>query len=65
MRKLVPFLACGDANGWDADATYALPSQGYQWIPPVQPPTAPPYRVALEKIRQQQQQEMESENSDV
>lgn len=51
MRKLVPFVACGDVGGWDADGTYALPSEGYEILPPVQPPTAPFYQSALERIR--------------
>jgi tRNA (cytidine32/guanosine34-2'-O)-methyltransferase len=53
MRKLVPFIACGDLGGWDADASYELPDvvDGYTPLPPVQPPTAPAYKVALEKAR--------------
>jgi len=53
LRKLVPFIACGDLGGWDADASYELPdaSEGYTPLPPVQRPTAPAYKVALEKAR--------------
>lgn len=53
LRRLVPFIACGDLGGWDADASYELPdaSEGYTPLPPVQPPTAPAYKVALEKAR--------------
>ena len=51
LRKLVPFVACGDLGGWDADASYELPEEGYSPLPPVQPPTAPAYRSALEKAR--------------
>lgn len=51
MRRLIPFQACGDLQGWDADATYALPSESYELLPPVQPPTAPPYKEALDRIR--------------
>jgi len=51
LRRLVPFLACGDLGGWDADASYALPDEGYSPLPPVQPPTAPPYKEALERAR--------------
>ena len=29
-RMLVPFLACGDLSGWDADQSYDLPEEGYQ-----------------------------------
>lgn len=50
MRRLVPFLACGDLGGWDADASYELPDS-YQPLGPVQPPTNPAYREALERIR--------------
>ncbi len=53
LRKLVPFIACGDLGGWDADASYELPDaeEGYIPLEPVQPPTAPAYKVALEKAR--------------
>jgi tRNA (cytidine32/guanosine34-2'-O)-methyltransferase len=51
MRRLVPFQACGDLEGWDADASYSLPEGGYRSLPPVQPPTAPPYQEALDRIR--------------
>ena len=51
LRKLVPFVACGDLGGWDADACYELPQSGYTPLPPVQPPTAPAYKTALERAR--------------
>ena len=51
MRQLVPFLACGDLSGWDADQSYDLPSEGYVTLPPVQPPTAPAYRRAVEQLK--------------
>jgi tRNA (cytidine32/guanosine34-2'-O)-methyltransferase len=47
----VPFLACGDLDGWDADASYDLPAEGYVALPPVQPPTAPAYRRAVEVLK--------------
>jgi len=50
QRWIAPFLACGDLSVWDADATYKLP-EGYVSLPPVQPPTAPPYKEALERRR--------------
>lgn len=51
LRRLVPFIACGDLGGWDADACYELPESGYTPLPPVQPPTAPAYKAALERAR--------------
>jgi len=49
-RWVAPFLACGDLSAWDADATYKLPA-GHTSLPPVQPPTAPPYKEAIERRR--------------
>ncbi|KAI9733868.1 MAG: hypothetical protein M1834_002523 [Cirrosporium novae-zelandiae] len=49
-RWVAPFLACGDLSGWDADATYHLPSN-HITLDPVRPPTAPPYKQALEMKR--------------
>ncbi|KAJ5226117.1 tRNA (cytidine(32)/guanosine(34)-2'-O)-methyltransferase [Penicillium chermesinum] len=46
-RWIPPFLACGDLSAWDSDASYALPPDHVS-LAPVQPPTAPPYRKALE-----------------
>ena len=53
-RVVVPFLACGDLSGWDADQSYDLPGAGYQTLPPVQPPTAPAYKTAIERSKQGQ-----------
>lgn len=50
-RWIAPFLACGDLTAPDADATYTLP-EGYVHLDPVQPPTAPPYKRALEMRRE-------------
>lgn len=50
-RWVPPFVACGDLSAWDADASYALP-EGYVSLDPVQPPTAPPYKRALEMRKQ-------------
>ena len=47
-RWIAPFLACGDLSAFDADASYKLP-KGHVSLDPVQPPTAPPYRRALEE----------------
>ena len=51
-RWITPFVACGDLSAWDADATYHLPKDRVS-LDPVQPPTAPPYKRALELRRQQ------------
>ena len=50
-RWIAPFVACGDLSAWDADATYHLPKDRIS-LDPVQPPTAPPYKLALEMRRQ-------------
>ena len=47
-RWIAPFLACGDLSSYDADASHKLP-EGHVSLDPVQPPTAPPYKRALEK----------------
>ncbi len=47
VRWIAPFLACGDLSAYDADASYHLPKDR-QSLDPVQPPTAPPYKRALE-----------------
>lgn len=46
-RWIAPFLACGDLSAFDSDATYHL-SKDRVTLDPVQPPTAPPYKRALE-----------------
>lgn len=51
-RWIAPFVACGDLSGFDADATYRLP-EDHVSLDPVQPPTAPPYKRALELRKQQ------------
>ena len=47
VRWVAPFLACGDLSAYDADATYHLPKDR-ESLDPIQPPTAPPYKRALE-----------------
>ena len=47
IRWIAPFLACGDLSAYDADASYHLPKDR-QSLDPIQPPTAPPYKRALE-----------------
>ncbi|KAL5621801.1 hypothetical protein BROUX41_005746 [Berkeleyomyces rouxiae] len=51
---IAPFIACGDLSSWDSDASYRLP-EDYVSLNPVQPPTAPPYKTALENKRQKGQ----------
>ena len=52
-RLAVPFVACGDLSGYDADANYDLPAtdgpEGYTPIEPVQMPTTPAYRAYMER----------------
>lgn len=50
-RWIAPFLACGDLSAYDADASYHLPKD-HVVLDPVQPPTAPPYKKALENRKQ-------------
>ncbi|KAK9812533.1 hypothetical protein WJX73_006693 [Symbiochloris irregularis] len=38
QRQLVPFVACGDLSGWDADRSYDLPQEG-----PAQEESRPPF----------------------
>ncbi|TLD28755.1 hypothetical protein PspLS_03760 [Pyricularia sp. CBS 133598] len=47
IRWIAPFIACGDLSSYDSDASYQLP-ENHVSLDPVQPPTAPPYKRALE-----------------
>lgn len=48
-RLIADFIACGDLGSADSDATYSLDSSvGKLVLDPVQMPTAPPYKKALE-----------------
>ena len=49
-RWISPFVACGHPASYDSNATYRLP-RGTRSLDPVQPPTAPPYKRALEMRR--------------
>ena len=49
-RCIVPFMACGDRDGWDSDKTYDL-SKDYKYTEPVRPPTEPAYKEALDMRR--------------
>jgi tRNA (cytidine32/guanosine34-2'-O)-methyltransferase len=52
IRWIAPFLACGDLSSFDADASHKLP-EGHVSLDPIQPPTAPPYKKALEERKKQ------------
>ncbi|CAG8799325.1 29905_t:CDS:2 [Gigaspora margarita] len=43
-RVIVPFIACGDLNGFDSDMTYPLEKKS---LDPLQPPISAPYRTAI------------------
>jgi len=51
LRAVVEFVACGDLDEPDSDATQRLPGREGS-IVPVQPPTAPPYKRAIELRKQ-------------
>lgn len=52
QRVVAPFIACGDLSSYDSDATYTIES-GIKRVSldPVQSPTAPAYKKALELKR--------------
>lgn len=50
VRWIAPFIACGDLSAFDSDASYRLP-EDHVTLDPVQPPTAPPYKRAIEMRR--------------
>jgi tRNA (cytidine32/guanosine34-2'-O)-methyltransferase len=47
--SVTQFISCGDLSSWDADRNHSL-SPDAEYRPPVQPPTNPAYREALEKV---------------
>ena len=49
-RWTAPFISCGDPAAFDSDTSYRLP-EGYVSLDPIQPPTAPPYKMAIEMRR--------------
>ncbi|GMM37181.1 tRNA methyltransferase [Saccharomycopsis crataegensis] len=54
-RHIAPFVACGDLSSYDSDATYSLDhSVARVSLDPVQSPTAPPYKKAIEMKRKGQ-----------
>lgn len=48
-RDVAPFIACGDLSSYDSDATYQMDQESLE---PVQSPTAPAYKKAMELKRQ-------------
>lgn len=48
-KVVVPFISAGDLSGFDADMSYALEED--KSLPPVMPPTNPPYSTALQLQR--------------
>lgn len=50
-RLIAKFIACGDLNDVDSDATYSIDNFNRIALDPVQMPTAPPYKKALEMKR--------------
>ena len=65
---VVPFAACGDLSGYDADMSYDLDAAakgaeeggvgvGYTPLEPVAPPIAPPYKTAIAKERERAEQQ--------
>jgi len=62
-RVIVPFLACGDLSGFDADRTYPLQldtEEKYVYKPPVQSPINPPYKMACKLKSELKLQQEES-----
>ena len=48
----IPFVACGDLGGYDADTVYAVEeTEDYSTRAPVQAPIRPPYQAALDAKR--------------
>lgn len=55
---IIPFVACGDLQGFDSDRNYPLKlSEGdsYKECGPVAPPIDPPYRQSINLMKQQSQ----------
>ncbi|CAN6636992.1 tRNA (cytidine(32)/guanosine(34)-2'-O)-methyltransferase [Trichomonascus vanleenenianus] len=49
-RMVAPFIACGDLSAYDSDATYSN-KKAKTSLDPVQSPTAPPYKKAVDMRR--------------
>lgn len=61
---IVPFVACGDLSGWDADKSYPLESEetggAYVYREPVQPPINPNYAAYQERLKGSAKREREA-----
>jgi ubiquitin related modifier 1 len=47
-KLIIPFVTCGDLDGYDGDTTYPLP-ENYEYKDPVQSPITPPYQEAIRR----------------
>ncbi|CAB4066616.1 FTSJ1 [Lepeophtheirus salmonis] len=63
-RIIIPFIACGDLSGYDADKSYSL-EESYSYKSPVQPPINPPYKSALAKRRNKADEEIGDKMEDM
>nr|ACO12082.1 ribosomal RNA methyltransferase 1 [Lepeophtheirus salmonis] len=63
-RIIIPFIACGDLSGYDADKSYSL-EESYSYKSPVQPPINPPYKSALAKRRNKTDEEIGDKMEDM
>ncbi len=50
QRLILPFVACGDLSGYDADSCYEL-DEDYTPLEPVQPPLSAAYLDVCRKAR--------------
>ncbi|KAF4665035.1 putative tRNA (cytidine(32)/guanosine(34)-2'-O)-methyltransferase [Perkinsus olseni] len=53
-KRLVPFVACGDLSGYDADMNYSAPTDSSEPLAPVQPPINPAYADAIREKKESQ-----------
>ncbi|EER17797.1 cell division protein, putative [Perkinsus marinus ATCC 50983] len=53
-KRLVPFVACGDLSGYDADMNYSAPTDSSEPLAPVQPPINPAYADAIKEKKESQ-----------
>lgn len=65
-KVIIPFIACGDLSGFDADAHYSLDLDGreYECRQPTQPPLSPPYEESLTLVTRPGQSVLQLPTSD-